>query len=198
MSEHALTIDPTRTALLLLDFQVGTVSRIDESDALMTRVNDVIAVSRNAGVQVAFVRMAFEDSDIEAIPAHTKLAAIMLQAGKSYGVDSPVTAFDERALPRADDIVVRKTRVGAFSSTDLDQQLRNRGVDTIVVAGLVTSAAVLSSVIDAFDRDYGIYVIADTCADHEIAHHDYLVEKVLPRFSTLMRSSEYASLIRNC
>jgi nicotinamidase-related amidase len=58
------------------------------------------------------------------------------------------------AAPAAGDIVVRKTRVGPFLTTDLDQQLRARRVDTLLLAGISTSGVVLSTVRDAHDRDY--------------------------------------------
>ena len=54
--------------------------------------------------------------------------------------------------------MVRKTRVGAFSTTDLDEQLRQRGVDTLLLAGISTSGVVLSTVRDAHDRDYRVFV----------------------------------------
>ena len=61
------------------------------------------------------------------------------------GADSPATQIDERVAPAAGDIVVRKVRVGAFGTTDLDQQLRARGVDTLVLAGISTSGVTIST-----------------------------------------------------
>lgn len=68
--------------------------------------------------------------------------------------EAPETAVDERVAPQADDIVVRKTRVGALSTTDLHEQLRERGIDTLILAGIATGGVVLSTVRDAADRDY--------------------------------------------
>jgi nicotinamidase-related amidase len=56
--------------------------------------------------------------------------------------------------PQPGDLVVRKTRVGAVSTADLDRQLRDRGIDTLVLAGISTSGVVLSTLIEAADRDY--------------------------------------------
>ena len=82
--------------------------------------------------------------------------------------------------PQPGDIVVRKTRVGAFSTTDLDRQLKERGIVTLLLAGITTSGVVLSTVRDAADRDYQVFVVADASADREIDVHDFLIEKVLP------------------
>ena len=77
--------------------------------------------------------------------------------------------------------MVRKTRVGAMSTTDLDQQLRDRGVDTLVLAGLSTSGVVLSTVIEATDRDYKLYVLSDGTDDPDAEARDFLLGKVFQR-----------------
>ena len=91
---------------------------------------------------------------------------------------SPYTAIHEMVLPEAGDIIVRKTRIGAFSTTDLDNQLRARNVDTLLLAGITTSGVVLSTVRDGADRDYRILVIADLCADHDKHAHELLMGRL--------------------
>lgn len=76
--------------------------------------------------------------------------------------------------------MVRKTRVGAFSTTDLEQQLRARGVSTLVLAGLSTSGVVLSTVREAMDRDYQLVVLSDGCADRDLDTHSFLTTKLFP------------------
>lgn len=77
--------------------------------------------------------------------------------------------------------MVRKTRVGPFGTTDLDAQLRDRGVDTLLLAGISTSGVVLSAVRDGHDRDYRLIVISDLCADPEPDIHEFLVQRIFPR-----------------
>lgn len=79
------------------------------------------------------------------------------------------------------EIVVRRTRVGPFGTTDLDAQLRGRGIDTLVLAGISTSGAVLSAVRDAHGRDYRLIVVSDLCADPEPDVHHFLIERIFPR-----------------
>src|SRR5262249_27046914 len=61
------------------------------------------------------------------------------------------------------DIVVRKRQWGAFYGTDLDLQLRRRGISTIVLAGIATNFGVESTARDAWERGYGLVVVEDGC-----------------------------------
>ena len=109
--------------------------------------------------------------------------------------DAPQTAVHDAVAPDPGDIVVRKTRVGAFSTTDLNQQLRAQGVDTLVVAGVATSGVVLSTIRDAADRDYRIYVLEDCCADRDAEVHDLLMGKVFPRQAWVVGSADLPVLL---
>jgi nicotinamidase-related amidase len=91
--------------------------------------------------------------------------------------------------------VVRKTRVGAFSTTDLEQQLNDRGITTLILAGVSTSGVVLSTVREAADRDYYIYVLADAIADRDPHVHTVLTEKVLPMQAHLITVADLPGLI---
>ena len=162
------TIDPTRTALLVMDYQNGIVAMAGEAGAESALAHTIEAADllRTAGGRIGYVRVAFTDEDIAAIPASSQFAAMVTPERRDYlHVDSPATAIDERIAPQEGDIVVRKTRVGAFSTTDLHEQLRAANVDTLVLAGLSTSGVVLSTVRDGADRDYRIFLLADACAD---------------------------------
>ena len=92
--------------------------------------------------------------------------------------------------------MVRKTRVGAFSSTDLDARLRSAGVDTLVLAGITTSGVVLSTVREAFDRDYRMYVLADATADPDPLTHEFLLGRVLPGQAEVITVDQLAGVLR--
>jgi nicotinamidase-related amidase len=91
--------------------------------------------------------------------------------------------------------MVRKTRVGAFSTTDLDRRLRDRGIDTLILAGISTSGVVLSTVRDAADRDYRVFVLADGSADPDAGLHETLTEKVFPRQAHVITTTELPALL---
>jgi nicotinamidase-related amidase len=109
--------------------------------------------------------------------------------------DSPTTQIDERVAPQHGDIIVRKTRVGAFSTTDLARQLADRGIDTLILAGISTSGVVLSTVRDASDRDYALYVLSDATADRDESVHACLIEQVFPRQADVITVSELGALL---
>ncbi|MEV0718171.1 cysteine hydrolase, partial [Asanoa sp. NPDC050611] len=163
--------EPKRTALLVMDFQNGIVGRLADPDPLVTRVRDVIADVRAHGGVIGFVRVAFTDEDYATVPA-TNITFAAAAENRTMGDDDASTAIIDALAPQRGDIVVRKVRVGAMSTTDLDQRLRARGVNTVVLTGISTSGVVLSTVMDAADRDYRVYVLSDGVADSDPELHD--------------------------
>jgi nicotinamidase-related amidase len=109
--------------------------------------------------------------------------------------EAPETVVHPQVAPQAGDIIVRKTRVGAFSTTDLDKQLRDRGITNLILAGISTSGVVLSTVRDAADRDYRVYVLADGTADVDPDVHDILIQKIFPRQAYIITTAELAGLL---
>ena len=188
-------IDNKKTALLVMDYQTGVLDRISDADALLGRVARAIELVRDRGGQIGYVRVAFEDADYAAIPATSMMGTRVAGAGRAFHADSPLTAIDDRIAPQPGDVLVRKTRVGAFSTTDLDDQLRQRGVDTLLLAGLSTSGVLLSTVRDAHDRDYRVFVVADLSADPEPGVHDFLTERIFPRQAYVITSVELGGLL---
>jgi nicotinamidase-related amidase len=189
------SIDPKRTALLVMDYQAGIIAMLPESEELLTRAAETIALVRERGGQVGYVRVAFADADYEDIPATSSMAARIASAGNAFHADSPTTAIDDRVAPHDGDIIVRKTRVGAFSTTDLDAQLRDRGIDTLLLAGISTSGVVLSAVRDGHDRDYRLLVLSDLCADPQADVHEFLIERIFPRQAEVIGSTELEGLL---
>ncbi len=196
MPDTLPAIDPRRTALLVMDYQAGVLGRIPEADALLGRAAQAIDLVRDRGGQIGYVRVAFEDVDYDAIPATSMMGARVAAAGQTFHADSPMTAIDDRIAPRPGDVLVRKTRVGAFSTTDLDDQLRQRGIDTLLLAGLSTSGVLLSTVRDAYDRDYRVFVVADLSADPEPDVHDFLTQRIFPRQASVITIADLDGLLQ--
>jgi nicotinamidase-related amidase len=184
-------IDPRRTALLVMDYQAGILDRLGDAGALLSCAADAIAVVRGRGGQIGYVRVAFDDADYAAAPPHSRFASV----GPEMHSDSPATAVHDAVAPEPGDIIVRKTRVGAFSTTDLDQQLRDRGVTTLILAGISTSGVVLSTVRDAADRDYQLLVLADGCADPVPGVHEFLTGTIFPRQARVITSAELKDVL---
>jgi nicotinamidase-related amidase len=93
----------------------------------------------------------------------------------------------------AEDFVITKKRVSAFAGSDLDLLLRARRIETLVLAGVATSGVVLSTVRQAADLDYRIVVLADGCADRDLAVHEMLMQTVFPSQADVMSSAEWMS-----
>lgn len=195
MTDTTHTIDPSSTALLVMDYQQGIVAMIENSAALMDRAADAIARVRASGAHVGYVRVAFTDEDLAAIPPTSGMGARVAASSEAFHADSPHTTIHERIAPQDGDILVRKTRVGAFSTTDLQQQLRDRGIDTLILAPISTSGVVLTTVREAFDRDYALFVLADATADRDADVHACLMEKVFPRQAEVIAVADLDALM---
>ena len=189
-------LDPAHTALLVMDYQPAILAPLPESDseALLGRMEKVIADVRATGGTVAYVRVGFTEADWAAIPPANKSFAPVARHRLMHHAD-PDTAVHERLAPQEGDIIVRKIRYGGLSTTDLDQRLREHGITTLIVAGVSTSGAVLSTVLDAADRDYRLYVLTDGVADPDPEAHDVLLRQVLPVRAHLIETAELPTLL---
>jgi nicotinamidase-related amidase len=177
-----------------MDYQPAILRSIPESDELLTRVAAAISTARDRGVQIGYVRVAFNDSDYAAIPDTNKRFTEVAASCRMHD-EAPETAILEAVAPEPGDLIVRKTRVGAFSTTDLDQQLRDRKIDTLILAGISTSGVVLSTVREAADRDYRVYVLEDGSFDRDRDVHDLLTQKVFPRQAYVISIAELSNLL---
>jgi nicotinamidase-related amidase len=195
VSNPAPALDPKQTALLVMDFQRGVVDRMCGLDGLLTRVQQAIADVRDHGGTIGYVRVAFTEADWAAIPPVNAVFA-RVSDNRLMHHEDPSTAIDDRLAPEPGDIVVRKTRVGAMSTTDLDRQLRDRGITTLVLAGISTSGVVLSTVIEAADRDYRLYVLSDGTEDLDAETRDVLLGKVFPRRAQVIDTAGLRTLLR--
>ena len=190
-----MDLDATRTAILVMDFQPTILATLGECSALLSRVGHAVAASREAGARVAAVRVAFTEDDLAAFPPQSAMGQRMRSLGDKIGVDAPGTQTVGEIRLEQSDIVVRKTRVGPFGTTDLDGQLRKAGINTLVVAGIHTSGCVLTCVRDAHDLDYRVIVLSDGCADPDPSIHTFLVRSIFPKQATVMEVAEYVALI---
>ncbi|WP_236795473.1 cysteine hydrolase family protein [Amycolatopsis sp. GM8] len=180
MVEANLAIDSARSIVLAMDFQPMVLRGVGNADELVATVAGAVASARKAGLRIGYVRVAFDDADYGQISQRNKaFAALAANVGYMHA-NSPDTAIHPDLAPQDDDIVVRKTRFGALSTTDLVRQLEDAQIDTIILAGVSTSGVVLSTVRDAADRDLRVVVLSDGCADPDDEAHRVLVTKVFP------------------
>ena len=183
-------IDPRRSALLVMDYQPGIVALLDDPQPLLERAARAVAIARDRGATVGYVRVAFTERDLRSFAPTSRMGHTAVAAGERLRDDAPQTAIHAAVAPREGDVIVRKTRVGAFSTTDLHQQLQARGIDTLLLAGISTSGVVLSTVRDGYDRDYRLVVLADACADPNPGTHEFLTQTLYPRQADVISVDE--------
>ncbi len=188
MPDAPLTLDPRKSALLLMDYQRVVVANFAKDESLLPRAAGVLRAARDAGVRVIYVGVGFRPGYPEASPNNLRFGAIR-ESGR-FLLDDPGTQIHPAVAPREGEILVTKHRVSAFFGTDLDIILRANGIDTLVLAGIATSGVVLSTLRHAADADYRCLVIADCCADGDPEVHACLTEKVFPRQATVISAED--------
>ena len=93
------------------------------------------------------------------------------------------------------DHVVTKQRWGAFTGTDLDAYLRQRGVTQIVLAGISTSIGVESTARSAYELGYNVVLATDAMTDRDADSHRHSVEKIFPRLGELASTEEVVRML---
>ncbi|MTE16820.1 cysteine hydrolase family protein [Nocardia aurantiaca] len=172
-------IDPARTAFVMMDLQHATLAPIPDAPGLLERISRIRHAADTATIEIVHIRVAFTPQQRTAISPRNKIFAPLRDTGL-LADDSPEAQFHANAAPMPHEQVFTKNRVGAFNTTALDNYLRGRNIDTLLLAGVHTSGAVLSTVRDAADRDFRVIVLQDCCADPDAAVHEMLMNRVFP------------------
>ena len=193
MPDSPAPLRPSECALLIMDYQPVVLDPMPDAPELVKRTSEALAVARENRVQVGYVRVAFEELDYAAVPATNK-AFSAVAAHRALQAGEPATGIHPDLAPEPGDIVERKTRVGPFLTTRLDERLTNRGITTLILAGVHTSGVVLTTVREAADRDYRLCLLADCVSDPDRELHDLLMRKVFPRQAEIVTSRDLADL----
>src|SRR5882757_3321360 len=130
-----------RTAMMLLDFQPAILAQVPDRDALIDRAQIALDWARTHAVKLVFVRVAFAPDDYDAIPNHHK-AFNAVKQNRLFADGDPSFDIDPALEVRDADLIVRKTRFGAFSTTDLDPKLHRVLIDEVLPrqADVITTA----------------------------------------------------------
>ncbi|MFF3574558.1 cysteine hydrolase family protein [Nocardia jiangxiensis] len=187
------SIVPQQTALMLMDYQPAALATVPDSDGVVERAQTALEWARERGIKVVFVRVAFAPEDYDAIPHHHKTFG-PARRGRLFADGDPKLEIVSALDVRDDDIVVRKTRYGAFSTTNLHTLLGDSSIDTLVMGGISTAGVMLSTVREASDQDYRIFVLADATDDPDAEVHRVLIEKVFPRHADVITTSDLDTL----
>lgn len=185
------SFDPAHSAVLCMDYQTGIVSNYINDQDLLPRAASVLNQARNSGMAVIYVQVGFRPKFPEISPRNAAFSVIRNSVQYQQLLAGPGAAIHASVAPAADDVIVTKHRVGAFTGTDLDMILRAKDIETLILFGISTSGVVLSTVRHAADTDYRLIVIKDCCADQDAGVHACLMDKVFPRQATVVSAAEF-------
>lgn len=87
-----------------------------------------------------------------------------------------VEIMDGVDFKKEQDILIKKNKISAFYKTSLEEKLKDLGVNELIVTGILTNLCVRSCVSDAYDRDFKITVITDTCAALSEEIHNFTID----------------------
>jgi nicotinamidase-related amidase len=182
------------TALLVMDIQAATVSRIADSKSLIDPLQQAVTAARKAKIPIIFVVVGFRKGLPEVSNANKSFAALRSNPAFAAGLEN--ATVDPSFEVRPEDIVVTKRRVSAFAGSDLEVILRANQIEHLVLTGIATSGVVLSTLREASDKDYRLSVLSDGCADMDSEVHNVLLNKVFPRQADILTVSQWVDSLR--
>lgn len=168
-------INLSSAAILLVDAQNSEISedtrktRPDYYQRIIATAlpnqKKLLGIARSAGVEIVYTVIEALTGDGRDRSLDHKLSGIFIPKGSELAGVIPDVAPDE------DDIVFSKTSSGVFNSTNIDYVLRNLGIETLLVCGLLTDQCVDMAIRDAADRGYYVICVADACAAYTEERH---------------------------
>lgn len=183
-----LKLSPARTALVAIDLQNLVVSRSTqphEARQVVEHTAQMAAALRSRGGFVVWVRVAFSAD------GQDRLHPVCDLPWTSPREMPPNAAeFVPGLSIQPTDHIVTKRQWGAFYGTDLDLQLRRRGLTTIVLTGIATNIGVESTAREAFERGYEQVFVSDAMSALTAAQHEQTVTQILPRIGRVRRTVE--------
>lgn len=142
--------EASKTALVLVDFQEELLRgriRVDGGERAIANARVLLAWARRSGIHVVHVRNVVPRAD-----------------SPLFAPGSPLLAFARDLEPAPGEAVVTKPMAGGFSRSDLDAALRGMGVETLVVAGIMTHLAVDTTAREGTVLGYRVVVAGDASA----------------------------------
>jgi nicotinamidase-related amidase len=186
-SERELVLDPKRTALVVIDLQRGIVGGNPAPHSgpdVVARAASGARARPQAGGAVVWVRVTPSPDGKDALHPLT-------DAPSPPGQRPPDWAELMPELDRQpEDLVITKRNWGAFYGTELDLQLRRRGVDTILLCGITTNIGVETTARDAYDRGYNQVFVEDATSARSAEEHDFIMRTAFPRMGRVRGTAE--------
>ena len=188
-----LKLDPATTALVLIDLQQGILPFAKapyDGAAVLARAVPLAEAFRAAKSPVVLVKVGFSADGGDVLKS-------------AVDAPNPAVAPPANWLAQPDelpaqpgDIHITKRQWGAFHGTELDLQLRRRGIRTIVLAGIATAIGVESTARFAWELGYEIVFAEDATSGPDAAMHANSFGKVFPRLGRVRSTAEVLAALR--
>ncbi len=215
LTENLPTVvpEPTSTALLIVDLQNEFVARDYGEGKLFKdlgqwerwkpyfdRLNDFVVPNtkkildyfRQHNMEVTYGRIASLKHNGEDRCAVQKTPG---WNGMLIPIDSYGAKIVDLIAPIEDEIVVNKTTDSVLAGTNYARLIKNMGIKTVVVCGIVTDQCVASTVRDLADEDFKVIVLEDCCASADSALHDAELKIMNNIYCQVMDSEEFLLLM---
>lgn len=182
----SLDLDPRRTALVWIDLQKRQLAMPTQPHSpadILSRAIPLTNRCREVGIPVVLVNVDFRADGLDRVtaPVDQPLAGSPMPDGAQISPDLGTHPSDIR---------LTKHQWGAFYGTDLDLQLRRRGIDTILLGGIATNFGVESTGRDAWERNYGVVFLEDAMASLSAEAHQFATTAIFPRIGRVRRTSD--------
>ena len=165
LSDTALYVTDMQGDFLLKQGRVGQHYSDDDMavmEPVIANATRLVSAARSAGLTIAYGR------------SHRFGAQVRGDLVCPRDSDDTYNVL-EAIRPRPEDIVVDKCTWGIFASTDLEAQLRSRGIRRLLVIGVATNVCVTNAVFQAVDRFFRVCLVPEACGAFDPAWHDQAV-----------------------
>jgi len=183
-----IELDPQSTALVLIDLQKGILGYTlapTTADELLARGQALAERFRAAKATVVLVNVAFSADGGDMLRQRVDEAPTMPAGGFPAGWSE----FPP-GLMQQGDLLITKRQWSAFHGTELDLQLRRRGIRSIVLGGVSTQIGVESTARQAYEHGYELVIVNDATTSSDAEGHAMSMKHVLPRIARLVQSDD--------
>jgi nicotinamidase-related amidase len=163
------------TALLVIDMQNFFLSLARE---ILPRLKHLIECCRVHSIPVIYSAHGHNDPEKDAGLLGKWWDDLVICGTEEH-------QFIENIAPRPDEKVYHKQRYSVFLGTDLDDYLRGRGIEDIIISGVMTNLCCETTARDAFMRDFRVFFLADGTATIDPELHSAALKNLAFGFATI-------------
>jgi nicotinamidase-related amidase len=201
----AMALDPTTTALVLIEYQNeftseggvlhGAVAGVMKETNMLANTAKVVEAARKKGIAVMHAPITFAKGYGE-LTRHPYGILKGVVDGKAFVRGTWGAAIVESLAPRDGDIVIEGKRgLDTFASTNLDFILRSKGIKTVALGGFLTNCCVESTMRTAYEHGFEVVTLTDCVAGISPEEHKNAIKYDYPMFSKPMAGAEFVALM---